>query len=298
MQEQNGKLRPFVKWAGGKRQLLDSYGFFFPQNFNQYFEPFVGGGAVFFSLLEKNSLMPATIMDTNSELMSCYRVVKDEVEELISLLAGHKNRHCKDYYYEVRAWDTDSSFSKLSDVERAARLIYLNKTCFNGLYRVNSKGFYNVPFGRYKDPPILDAENLRNVSRAIQGVTILTTSFEGVLNYANASDFIYFDPPYQPISDTAHFTSYTSNNFGKDQQQLLRQVFEELDQRGCYVVLSNSYSDFIRELYNNLPGVQVEIIAANRAINRDIKKRGKIPEMLIVGKTLGQMLAMEKAQLL
>jgi DNA adenine methylase len=141
----------------------------------------------------------------------------------------------------------------------------------------------------------LDAENLRNVSAAIQNVNILVSSFEAVLDQASLGDFIYFDPPYQPISETAHFTSYTSNNFGEDQQRLLSYIFAELDLRGCYVLLSNSYSDFIRNLYVDLPGVQIEIIAANRAINRDIKKRGKIPEMLIIGKTLSQLLGMEKA---
>ena len=226
-------------------------------------------------------------MDTNAELMNTYRVVKTEVETLSELLAQHKRCHCKDYYYKVRAWDQDvDAFAKLSDAQRAARLIYLNKTCFNGLYRVNSQGFYNVPFGRYKDPPIHDPENLRNVSRILQNVEITTSSFERVLDIAQKGDFIYFDPPYQPLSSTANFTSYTSNNFDEHSQQKLRDVFETLDQRGCFVALSNSTNKFIQKLYLDMEGIEIKEVLAPRAINRDINKRGKIPEILILGRTL------------
>jgi DNA adenine methylase len=279
--------RPFVKWAGGKRKLLELYQPFFPPIFKHYFEPFVGGGAVLFGLLERYPSMRATIMDTNAELMNAYRVVKTEVETLSELLAQHKQYHSKEFYYKVRAWDQDvDGFAKLSDAQRAARLIYLNKTCFNGLYRVNSHGFYNVPFGRYKAPPIHDPENLRNVSRILQNVEITTSSFECILELAQKGDFIYFDPPYQPLSSTANFTSYTSNNFDEHSQQKLRDVFKTLDQRGCFVALSNSTNNFIQKLYLDMEGIKIKEVLAPRAINRDINKRGKIPEILILGRTL------------
>ncbi len=279
--------KPFLKWAGGKRKLFESYLPYFPSQFKHYFEPFIGGGAVLVNLFEHHPEMQATIIDINQELINAYKVVKAQVEELIGLLAQHKNRHCKEYYYKVRAWDQDPAlFNALSDTERAARLIYLNKTCFNGLYRVNSQGFFNVPFGRYKDPQIYDPENLRNVSKMLQNVEVLNASFDKVLDLAKKGDLIYFDPPYQPISSTANFTSYTSDNFNETNQRRLRETFEILDQRGCYVVLSNSANEFIQDLYRDLEGIQVKEILASRAINRDGTKRGKIPEILILGRTL------------
>ncbi len=283
----NPNAKPFLKWAGGKRKLFESYLPFFPTRFQKYFEPFVGGGAVLFNLLERHPTMQASIIDINAELMNAYRVVKTQVEDLITLLARHKQNHCKDYFYKVRAWDLDTSlFPSLSDAERAARLIYLNKTCFNGLYRVNSQGFFNVPFGRYKDPQIYDPENLRTVAKALQNVEILNTSFDKIIDLAKKGDFIYFDPPYQPISTTANFTSYTADNFGKANQKRLREVFEILDRRGCYVILSNSANQVIQDLYRDLEGIQIKEILAQRAINRDGSKRGKIPEILVIGNTL------------
>ncbi len=279
--------KPFLKWAGGKRKLFESYLPYFPSRFKYYFEPFVGGGAVLFSLFEHHPEMQATIIDINQELTNAYNVVKTKVEDLIVLLAHHKENHCKDYFYKVRAWDQDSVFfNSMSHVERAARLIYLNKTCFNGLYRVNSHGSFNVPFGRYKDPQIYDPENLRNVSKILQNVEVLNASYDKILDLATKGDLIYFDPPYQPISSTANFTSYTSDNFDEVNQRRLREIFEILDKRGCYVVLSNSANSFIQDLYGELKGIQIKEILALRAINRDGTKRGKIPEILILGRTL------------
>ncbi len=281
--------KPFLKWAGGKRKLFELYLPYFPANFKQYFEPFIGGGAILFSLFEHHPEMQATIIDINQELINAYNMVKTNVEDLIVSLSHHKQNHCKDYFYKVRAWDRDPSYyAGISDIERAARLIYLNKTCFNGLFRVNSQGYFNVPFGRYKNPHIYDSENLRNVSKMLQNVEVLNASFDKVLDLAKKGDFVYFDPPYQPISSTANFTSYTSENFDETNQRRLREIFEILDQRGCYVVLSNSANKFIQDLYRDLKGILVKEILASRAINRDGTKRGKIPEILILGKTLSQ----------
>ncbi len=285
----NPYAKPFLKWAGGKRKLFESYLPYFPSQFKHYFEPFIGGGAVLFNLFERHPEMQATIIDINQELINAYNVVKTHVEELIALLARHKQNHSKEYFYKVRAWDQDLAvFTGLSDTERAARLLYLNKTCFNGLYRVNSQGFFNVPFGRYKDPQIYDPENLRSASKLLKNVEVLCASFDKVVDLAKKGDFLYFDPPYQPISSTANFTSYTSHNFDETSQRSLRKIFEILDQRGCYVVLSNSANQFIQDLYQDLEGIQVNKILASRAINRDGTKRGKIPEILILGRTLVQ----------
>ena len=281
------KIKPFVKWAGGKRKLLEKYFSYFPKNFNSYFEPFVGGGAVLLGLLERCPSMNATVMDVNAELVNSYNVIKSEVEDLITLLKRHKKKHNADYYYQIRSIDRDPDYNfKFSTVERAARIIYLNKTCFNGLYRVNSQGFFNVPIGEYHNPLICDAENLRNVSNALRNVTILQLSFEKVEDLAKEGDFIYFDPPYHPISLTASFTSYAQGNFNEDDQHTLQKIFKKLDKRGCYVALSNSRSEFILNLYKYLPNGCIKVIHAARAINSKGEKRGKIPEVLILGQTL------------
>ncbi len=231
---------PFLKWAGGKRQLISQFDKFFPSKFNKYIEPFVGGGAIFFYLLPNNAIL----IDNNEELINCYKVIQNNVLELIESLKKHRNE--KDYYYRIRDLDRNpEEFNKLSDVERASRTIYLNRVCYNGLYRVNSKGQFNVPFGRYKNPKICDEENLLVVNKALKNVKIFKASFEKCLEFAEKGDFIYFDPPYQPISATAYFTSYTKDNFGKDSQMKSFEVFKECNERGCKVMLSNSYNKFI-----------------------------------------------------
>lgn len=272
------KPKPFVKWVGGKRQLLSQFrllGLYPPFSFNpqesRYFEPFVGGGAVFFDLLPDNAILS----DMNHELVTTYNVIKNNVESLILSLKKHQTD--KDYFLSVRAYDV----SKLTDVEIASRFIFLNRTCFNGMYRVNSKGGFNVPFGRYNNPLICDEENLRKVSEALQSVEIKKQDYKEVLNLAQKGDFVYFDPPYYPVSRTASFTAYTSESFLEKEQTELRDTFVELASRGCYVMLSNSDTPFINELYSNLNGIKLSKVSAGRAINSDASKRGKISEVVI-----------------
>jgi DNA adenine methylase len=261
--------RPFLKWAGGKSRLIQQYIPYFPKSYKNYYEPFLGGGAVFFYLQPKT----ATLTDINTELINAYCCVRDHVEELITLLKEHKNRHNKDYYYSVR------NYSGGTEIEKAARLIYLNKTCFNGLYRVNSQGKFNVPLGRYENPNICSEVLLRTASEALSTSKIQQTDFIDVLNYAtNSDDFIYFDPPYYPVSETSYFTAYSSYRFAEVQQVELKDVFEKLAERGVKVMLSNSDCEFVRNLYSSF---NIHTISASRAINSNAKKRGKITELLV-----------------
>lgn len=274
----NEKPKPFVKWVGGKRQLLRQFrdmGLYPPDDFdpltNTYFEPFVGGGAVFFDLLPKK----AELSDLNSELVTTYNVIKNHVDELVKSLKKHK--YDKQYYLKVRA----EKPKELSDVEVASRFIYLNRTGFNGMYRVNSKGEFNVPFGKYTNPIICDEENLRKVSKALQKVTIKKQDYKTVLKKAKKGDFVYFDPPYYPVSKTASFTSYTADSFLEEEQTELRDTFVELHKRGCFVMLSNSDTPLINDLYSGIKSVKVSKVAAGRAINSNATKRGKISEVLV-----------------
>ncbi len=267
--------KPFVKWVGGKRQLINQFNKigFFPKNFNQekstYFEPFIGGGAVFFDFTPKNSV----ISDLNQELIITYIQVRDNIKELIESLKKHKYE--KEYFLSIRALETQ----KLSEVEIASRFIFLNRTCFNGLYRVNKSGKFNVPFGKYKNPKICDEENLQNCSLALKNVEIKYQDYKKIESQVKKGDFIYFDPPYQPISKTSSFTSYTSSNFNEQNQIELRDFFKKLsDEIGCFVALSNSDCEFIRDIYQDF---KIHEISANRAINSNSQKRGKIGELLI-----------------
>jgi len=269
-----GVPHPFLKWAGGKRQLISQFSHYFPTNFKKYIEPFIGGGAIFFYLLPK----AAILIDNNEALINCYSVIQNNVSELIESLKKHKNE--KLYYYKIRDIDRNpDEFAKLTKVERASRTIYLNRCCYNGLYRVNSKGQFNVPFGRYRNPKICDKENLKAVSKALINVKLIKSSFEKCLEFAEKGDFIYFDPPYQPLSETANFTSYTKENFGKESQAKLFEVFKECDERGCKLMLSNSYNEFILDLYKDF---EIKTVSAKRAINSDATKRGCIKEVLIL----------------
>jgi len=265
--------RPFLKWAGGKSKLIPQYEKFFPKEFNNYYEPFLGGGAVFFHLLQTRSPFKAVLTDINADLINTYCCVRDHVEELIKLLEVHQKRHNSEYYYDLR------NYHNLKGLEAAARFIYLNRTCFNGLYRVNPKGEFNVPIGKYKNPNICNIDLLYSVSEALQSIEIAERGFEAVLDYAKTSeDFVYFDPPYYPLSDTSNFTGYSRYSFSKDDQIRLRDVFAELANRGVKVMLSNSDCEFIRELYNDF---EIREISAARAINSNSKKRGKIAEVLV-----------------
>lgn len=271
---QNTSPHPFLKWAGGKRQLISQMDKFFPKNYNKFIEPFIGGGAIFFHLHPDNSI----ISDNNPDLIICYKVIKEDVEDLIKSLKKH--RYEKKYYYEIRALDRDrKKYAELSDVEKASRSIYLNKSGYNGLYRVNSKGFFNVPFGRHKNPKICDETNLRSVSQALKNIEIYLGSFEICLDFAEKDDFIYLDPPYFPLSDTALFTSYTKDIFDKSSQIKLFEVFKELNRRECNVMLSNSYSEFILDLYKDF---KIVTLRAKRNINSNSQKRGLINEVLIL----------------
>ena len=274
----NAKPKPFVKWVGGKRQLLRQFrelGLYPPEDFNPitstYYEPFVGGGAVFFDLLPKN----AELSDLNNELVTTYNVIKNNVDELIQSLQKHI--YDKDYYLEVRAEKVED----LSDVEIASRFIFLNRTGFNGLYRVNKSGQFNVPFGRYNNPVICDEDNLRRVSDALQDVTITHQDYKNVLKTAKSGDFIYLDPPYYPINATSSFTSYTAEGFLEKEQTELRDTFVKLHKKGCFVMLSNSDTPFINELYSGLDGITINKITAGRAINSKGSGRGKITEVLV-----------------
>ncbi|MFA6324882.1 MAG: DNA adenine methylase [Candidatus Paceibacterota bacterium] len=276
------KPKPFVKWVGGKRQLLEQFklmNLYPPEKFDpktgRYFEPFVGGGAVFFDLLPRK----AFLSDLNNELIVTYNVIKNDVESLIVSLKKHQNT--KVYFLKIRAKD----INKLSDIEIASRFIYLNKTCFNGLYRVNSHGGFNVPFAGNKNPLICDEINLRKISKVLKYVEIKKQDYKEVLKKAKKGDFIYFDPPYYPINKTSSFTSYTKEAFLEKEQIELRDTFAELTKRGCFVMLSNSDTPFINKIYSGIKTkaklVRVNKVYAGRAINSDASKRGKITEVLV-----------------
>lgn len=268
-------LRPFLKWAGGKRQLLAEIRNYVPYTYGTYYEPFLGAGAVLFHLQPTT----AVVNDLNFELMNTYRVVQTDVESLIDGLAQHQNN--PEYFYRLRNLDRSADFSSLSLTSRASRIIYLNKTCYNGLFRVNRKGHFNVPYGNYKNPKIVDPVALRAVHRYLtkNRVTLLNEDFQVALQDAVRNDFVYLDPPYDPVSQTASFTSYSLAGFDRDAQLRLKLVYDELNQRGCKVLLSNSATPFVRELYQDY---QIVTISAKRPINSNGSKRGAVEEVLVL----------------
>jgi len=269
--------RPFLKWAGGKTQLLPQFESLYPPagQVRRYIEPFAGSAAVFFQV--RRLLRPAetVLADGNAELINVYKAVQRNVSKVIRILSEHRKLHSKEHYYLTRSRRPRD----LTSAGRAARFIYLNKTCFNGLYRVNSGGGFNVPMGRYKDPPILDADNLRNVARSLKGVDLRVAHFHETLDYARAGDFIYFDPPYHPVSETSRFTSYTRDSFGESDQEELAEVFAALSRRGCLVMLSNSDCPFVRSLYREFA---IHTVQARRSINSRADRRGRIPEVVVL----------------
>lgn len=273
------KPKPFVKWVGGKRQLLAQFrlmNLYPPEKFDskngRYFEPFVGGGAVFFDLLPEKSFLS----DLNNELIVTYNIIKNDVEKLITTLKKYKIG--KEYFLNIRGQDPE----KLSDVNIAARFIYLNRTCFNGVYRVNSRGGFNVPFGKYVNPIICDEDNLRKVSKVLKKVEIKKQDYKEVLKKAKRGDFVYFDPPYYPVNKTALFTSYTSEKFLDKEQIELRDAFCELHKKGCFVMLSNSNTPFINKIYSGIKGIRITKVQAGRMINSQASERGKITELLVI----------------
>ena len=268
--------KPFLKWVGGKRQLLREITRHAPSSFGRYHEPFVGGGAVFFHLRQTRPACPAFLTDSNERLIRAYRAVQHDVEGVIALLRQHASQHSKPYFQKMRDQrDIDSA----TGIEVAAWLIYLNRTAFNGLYRVNSSNIFNVPIGKYVNPTICDEDNLRACARALAGAEIDATGFESVLNRARPGDFVYFDPPYQPLTATAKFTDYTSKGFGDADQERLRDTALELKRRGVSVVLSNSSSPFIRKLYRE--GFEHYKVGARRNVNSDATKRGLVQELIL-----------------
>lgn len=269
-------VKPFLKWAGGKRKLLSKIQKYIPKKFSIYYEPFVGGGAVLFYFLPKK----AVISDVSEELINVYRVIKNNIDELIEDLRMHKNE--KEYYYKIRTIDREKGFKSFSNVLKASRIIYLNKTCYNGLFRVNKKGYFNVPFGRYKNPDIVNEENLRSVSQYFNenNIEILNTDFEDALKNVKKGDFVYLDPPYHPISETSSFTSYTDNGFNENEQIRLKKVCDKLNQIGCKFLLSNSDSNLVMDLYKDYRET-LEKVKVPRSINCKASGRGKINEVLI-----------------
>jgi len=263
--------RPFLKWAGGKSKLLARLEKQLPEGYGRYFEPFVGGGALFFHHRPSG----AVLADVNERLVRTYRVVRDDVEALILCLQAHQERHDKAYFYALR----DQAIDAAPDVEVAAWMIYLNKTAFNGLYRVNRKNQHNVPIGSYTKPTICDPVNLRACSEVLQGVVIVTEDFRAVCDRAVKGDFVYFDPPYVPVSKSSNFTSYAQGGFGPQEQAGLRDLALKLKKRGVKVLLSNSWCDEVLALYSK--GFEVQKVSAPRAINSAAEKRGKVFEALI-----------------
>ncbi|CYV57320.1 DNA adenine methylase [Streptococcus suis] len=276
LQRTQPTLQPFTKWTGGKRQLLPVIKSLMPDNYNSYFEPFIGGGAVFFELIPKKAI----INDFNSELINCYRQIKDNPQKLIELLTKHQENNSKEYYLELRAVDRDNRINKMTDVERAARIMYMLRVNFNGLYRVNSKNQFNVPYGRYKNPKIVDSDLILSISQYLNknNIEILTGDFEKAVEDVGAGDFVYFDPPYIPLSETSAFTSYTHEGFSYEEQVRLRDVFRKLDKKGAYVMLSNSSSPLVEELYK---GFNIHKVEATRTNGAKVSSRGKISEFIV-----------------
>ena len=269
-------LSPILKWVGGKRQLLSEIIPLIDESCDNYVEPFIGGGAVLFRLQPKKAI----INDYNTELINVYRTVRDDLDGLVALLKKHEKYNSSDYYYEVRALDRTPDFDKMSNSEKAARIIYLNKTCYNGLYRVNSLGQFNSPYGKYKNPNIVNEVVLRAISKYLNGneISIRSGDYKDVLNDIEKNSFVYLDPPYMPISSSSSFTGYTEGGFGYDKQVELKEECDKLNSKGVHFLQSNSDCEEIRELYK---AYIIKIVKANRAINSDAKKRGQINEVLI-----------------
>lgn len=271
--------KPFVKWAGGKRQLIPILHQNLPESFGTYYEPFLGGGALLFHILTDKNGQKCSISDLNSDLVLAYTTIRDRIDTLITSLKNHEKNYQKDsesYYYSIR------ESNPRSEIEKTSRLIFLNRTCFNGLYRVNSKGKFNVPLGKYSNPNIINEENIRAVSHILQSsrISIKCRDFEAVLRDAKKGDLVYFDPPYQPVSATANFTSYTNKDFTYDDLTRLAELCLKLDSRGCNVLLSNSDSKEVTDIFAKNPW-KITRIEANRSINSNSKKRTGHFELLI-----------------
>ena len=261
----------FVKWAGGKKQLLKQFEPLLPKKIDKYIEPFVGGGAVFFFIQENFTPKEIILCDYNKDLINLYKQIKSNVEKLIKELKKHRAKHNKEYYYQIR-----KKFNKEKDpIKKAGYLLYLNKTCFNGLYRVNSNNEFNVPMGGYKNPSIFDEEKLRKVSKILKKVRLISGDFEKILKFVDKKSFVYFDPPY--YTENNGFTTYTKNNFDKEDQKRLAEFCKKLDKKGTKFMLSNSDTKFIKRLYK---GFKKKTVSAKRMINCNAKGRGPVKEVV------------------
>jgi len=276
MVKNNKLVAPFLKWVGGKRQLIPSIVAYLPKNIKEYnyIEPFVGGGAILFYLQPQNAI----INDLNKELINVYEVIKNNLDELILDLKNHKNE--SDYFYQIRALDRNDNFEKLNSVQRASRIIFLNKTCFNGLYRVNNAGEFNAPFGRYKNPNIVNEPTLKAVHKYLSSnnIHISSKDYSEILKKLDKKSFVYLDPPYHPISESSNFTGYIQGGWNSSDQINLKTACDELNKNGIKFLLSNSSSEFIKNLYKDY---KIFTVKANRAINSNGADRGEVDEVLI-----------------
>ena len=276
--EIKNEMHPFAKWAGGKTQLLSKIKELMPSSFNTYFEPFVGGGALFFDIAPKS----AVINDTNAELISVYKCFENEKEYYLLLeeLKKHEKNHSEEYYYKIREMDRCEEFSCLPTYIRAARMLYLNKACFNGLYRVNAKGYFNVPSGKKDKVTTYEKKNMDAIKEYFKSnnITILNSDFEEAVKNAKKGDFVYFDPPYDTLDNKDSFTSYSKDEFGKDEQRRLAKVFKKLSAKSVKVMLSNHNTSFINELYKDY---NIHVVEARRNINANGSGRGNVEEVII-----------------
>ena len=275
--EYKSRLQPILKWVGGKRQLLPEIEPLIPKHITTYVEPFLGGGSLLFSLQPKKAI----VNDYNKELINVYRIVKEKPEQLILNLKEHEEKNEESYYYNLRELDRDGeSFSSLTEVDRAARIIYLNKTCFNGIFRVNSKGHFNTPYGRYDNPNIVNEERILAVSKYLNNnnIKLLSSDYKLALKHLRKGAFVYFDPPYMADTSSSSFTGYTANGFDQGEQERLKGNCDLLNQRKINFLLSNSDTDYIRELYKDY---NIKTIQAKRLINSKSEGRGEVNELLI-----------------
>ncbi|MDD4376306.1 MAG: DNA adenine methylase [Clostridia bacterium] len=275
-------IQPFLKWAGGKRQLIPQMKKYFPKKITNYYEPFIGGASVFLFLQPDKAILN----DYNKELVNCYLCIKNNYEELIKELEKYQDKNNADDFYEIRGLDRKEEYKNKSDVEKAARLIYLNRTCYNGLFRLNSSGQFNTPFGSYKNPLICNKPVLKALNTYFneKNIEFKSGDFYDACIDAPKGSFIYLDPPYDQYEDQVNFVGYTESGFTRDDQQRLKELCDILVDRGCTILLSNSATDFIKDLYKDKNRYTVVTIKAKRNINSDAKKRGEVEEVLIVGK--------------